>query len=65
MKDKGIKQLLEIQETYKQNGDIEQVKKSIKELPTEIQELFNEIMKENNEKNQNTKSIKKLQKRQF
>ena len=51
MKDKGIKQLLEIQETYEQNGDIEQVKKSIKELPTEIQELFNEIMKENNEKN--------------
>ena len=51
MKDKGIKQLLEIQETYKQNGNIEQVKKSIKELPTEIQELFNEIMKGHNEEN--------------
>ena len=51
MKDKGIKQLLEIQENYKQNGDIEQVKKSIKELPTEIQELFNKIMKEHNEEN--------------
>ena len=51
MKDKGIQQLLEIQETYKQNGDIEQVKNSIKELPDEMQELFNEMMKnENNEK---------------
>ena len=60
MKDKGIQQLLEIQETYKQNGDIEQVKKSIKELPNEMQELFNEIMKGHNEKNQNTKSIKKM-----
>tara|TARA_R110000824_G_scaffold64463_2_gene168380 strand:+ start:1540 stop:1695 length:156 start_codon:yes stop_codon:yes gene_type:complete len=45
MKNKGIQQLLEIQETYTQNGDIEQVKKSIKELPTEMQELFNEMMK--------------------
>ena len=60
MKDKGIQQLLEIQETYKQNGDIEQVKKSIKELPNEMQELFNEIMKGHNEENQNTKSIKKM-----
>ena len=60
MKDKGLNQLLEIQETYKQNGDIEQVKKSIKELPNEIQELFNEIMKGHNEENQNTKSIKKM-----
>ena len=60
MKDKGLNQLLEIQETYKQNGDIEQVKKSIKELPNEMQELFNEIMKGHNEKNQNTKSIKKM-----
>tara|TARA_R100001443_G_scaffold83_3_gene281 strand:- start:1938 stop:2093 length:156 start_codon:yes stop_codon:yes gene_type:complete len=50
MKNKGINQLLEIQETYKQNGDIEQVKKSIKELPNEMQELFNEIMKVHNEK---------------
>ena len=60
MKDKGLNQLLEIQETYKQNGDIEQVKKSIKELPNEMQELFNEIMKGHNEENQNTKSIKKM-----
>jgi hypothetical protein len=45
MKNKGIQQLLEIQETYKQNGDVEQVKNSIKELPTEMQELFNEMMK--------------------
>ena len=51
MKDKGVKQLLEIQETYKQNGDLEQVKRSIKELPAEIQELFNEMMKGYNEKN--------------
>ena len=45
MKNKGIKQLIEIQETYKQNGDVEQIKNSIKELPNEMQELFNEIMK--------------------
>ena len=32
MKDKGIQQLLEIQETYKQNGDIEQVKKIYKRI---------------------------------
>tara|TARA_R100001594_G_scaffold41907_2_gene73844 strand:+ start:2381 stop:2536 length:156 start_codon:yes stop_codon:yes gene_type:complete len=51
MKSKGIQQLLEIQETYKQNGDVEQVKNSIKELPDEMQELFNEMIKnENNEK---------------
>tara|TARA_R100001244_G_scaffold130283_2_gene102300 strand:+ start:1760 stop:1915 length:156 start_codon:yes stop_codon:yes gene_type:complete len=50
MKDKGIKQLLEIQETYNQNGDVEQVKNSIKELPNEMQELFNEMMK--NKKNE-------------
>jgi predicted nucleic acid-binding Zn-ribbon protein len=50
MKNKGIKQLLEIQEAYKQNGDVEQVKNSIKELPNEMQELFNEIMK--NKKNE-------------
>ena len=50
MKSKGIQQLLEIQETYKQNGDVEQVKNSIKELPDEMQELFNEMMKENNER---------------
>jgi len=51
MKDKGIQQLLAIQETYKQNGDIEQVKNSIKELPAEMQKLFNEMIKnENNEK---------------
>tara|TARA_R110000824_G_scaffold41309_1_gene122998 strand:+ start:443 stop:598 length:156 start_codon:yes stop_codon:yes gene_type:complete len=50
MKDKRIKQLLEIQETYNQNGDVEQVKNSIKELPNEMQELFNEIMK--NKKNE-------------
>ena len=50
MKNKGIQQLLAIQKTYKQNGYIEQVKNSIKELPDEMQELFNEMMKENNER---------------
>jgi predicted nucleic acid-binding Zn-ribbon protein len=52
MKNKAIKQLIEIQETYNKNGDVEQVKKSIKELPVEMQELFNEMTKHiENEKN--------------
>lgn len=50
MSNKEIQQLLEIQETYKHNGDVEQVKNSIKELPTEIQEVFNEMIK--NSKNE-------------
>ncbi len=51
MSNKAIQQLLEIQEVYNQNGDIEQVKNSIKKLPIEMQELFNEMIK--NEKKQN------------
>ena len=49
MNNKAIQQLLEIQEVYNQNSDIEQVKNSIKKLPIEMQELFNEMIK--NEKN--------------
>ena len=57
MKNKAIQQLLEIQEAYNENGDIEQVKNSIKKLPIEMQELFNEMIK--NEKKQNHQGNKK------
>ena len=57
MSNKGIQQLLEIQEAYNENGDIEQVKNSIKKLPIEMQELFNEMIK--NEKKQNHQGNKK------
>jgi hypothetical protein len=51
MNNKGIQQLLEIQEAYNENGDIEQVKNSIKKLPIEMQELFNEMIKNEKRKN--------------
>ena len=58
MKNNITENLLAIKEKYLKTGDVEQLEKDINDLPPELVELFKAMNQ--NEENQNTKSIKKL-----
>ena len=58
MKNNIVDHLLQIKENYLKTGDVKELEKAINELPPEMVELFKAMNQ--NEENQNHKSIKKL-----